>query len=81
MWDQGDLAYGAWSGRWIWSLVSLLVAGFVGFLFGDWHAVMMRAAGLSASQSIALRFPEPKADSRSPTARPTHRPVRRPTRR
>ncbi len=43
-------------------LLSLLVAGFIGYLFGDWHAVMMRATELSASQSIALRFPEPKAD-------------------
>jgi hypothetical protein len=43
-------------------LLALLAAGFVGYLFGDWHAVMMRATELSASQNIALRFPEPKAD-------------------
>jgi hypothetical protein len=45
-------------GRWI----SLLVAGFVGYLLGDWHAIELRSIELSASQNIALRFPEAKAD-------------------
>jgi hypothetical protein len=43
-------------------LLPLLAAGLIGYLLGDWHAVVMRATELSASQSIALRFPEPKAD-------------------
>jgi hypothetical protein len=52
-------AGGGWNfGR----LLSLLAAGLIGYLLGDWHAVVMRAAELSASQSIALRFPEPKVD-------------------
>jgi hypothetical protein len=46
-------------GQWL----SLLVAGMIGYLLGDWHAVVLRTAGLSASQSVALRFPEAKADS------------------
>jgi hypothetical protein len=44
-------------GQWL----SLLVAGMIGYLLGDWHAVALRTAGLSASQSVALRFPEAKA--------------------
>jgi len=45
-------------GRWL----SLLVAGFIGYLLGDWHAIVARSAtDLSASQNVALRFPEPKA--------------------
>ena len=46
-------------GRWL----SLFAAGIVGYLLGDWHAAALRTADLSASQSIALRFPEMKADS------------------
>lgn len=46
-------------GRW----VSLLLAGIVGFLLGDWHALNSRPAGLSPSQHIAMRFPEPKIKS------------------
>lgn len=34
----------------------------VGYLLGDWHAVAWRTAELTASQNIALRFPEAKAD-------------------
>jgi hypothetical protein len=45
-------------GRWLW----LLLAGFAGFLIGDWHAVVSRPAALSASQNVALRFPEAPAD-------------------
>ena len=51
-------------GRWI----SLLVAGFVGYLLGDWHAIELRSIELSASQNIALRFPEAKADIASADA-------------
>jgi hypothetical protein len=46
-------------GRWL----SLLAAGMVGYLLGDWHAVAWRTADLSASQNVALRFPEMKADA------------------
>jgi hypothetical protein len=46
-------------GRWL----SLLVAGFIGYLLGDWHAVVMRATELSASQNIAMRFPEAKSNA------------------
>jgi hypothetical protein len=43
--------------------LSLLVAGMIGYLIGDWHALAVRTAGLTASQSVALRFPEAKPDS------------------
>ena len=46
-------------GQWL----SLLVAGMVGYLIGDWHAVALRTAGLSATQNVALRFPEAKAEN------------------
>jgi hypothetical protein len=45
-------------GRWL----SLLVAGFVGYLAGDWHAATVRSIDFSPSQNVALRFPEAKAD-------------------
>jgi hypothetical protein len=45
-------------GRWI----SLLVAGFAGYLLGGWHGAMP-AGDLSASQNVALRFPETPADA------------------
>jgi len=44
-------------GRWL----SILLAGIVGFLLGDWHATSLRRTELSPSDSVALRFPEPKA--------------------
>ncbi len=46
-------------GRWL----SLLVAGVIGFLVGDWHATTLRRPALLPSQNIALRFPEAKADA------------------
>jgi hypothetical protein len=46
-------------GRWL----SLLLAGFIGYLLGDWHAAVLRSADLSPSQNVALRFPEAKADA------------------
>jgi hypothetical protein len=46
-------------GRWL----SLLLAGFIGYLLGDWHAAALRSADLSPSQNVALRFPEAKADT------------------
>jgi len=45
-------------GRWFW----IVVAGFIGFLIGDRHAATWLASDLSASQSVALRFPEPGGD-------------------
>ena len=44
--------------RWL----SLLAAGIVGYAIGNWHAIALRAVGLTASQNIALRFPEPSAE-------------------
>jgi hypothetical protein len=52
--------------RWFW----IVVAGFVGFLIGDRHAVTWQStwqstwqpSGVTASQNIALRFPEPQND-------------------
>jgi len=61
MWDEGALAMRRRPlkrGRWL----SLLVAGLIGYLVGDWHAGAFRAATLSASENVALRFPEMKAD-------------------
>ena len=60
-------------GRWL----PLLAAGMVGYVLGDWHTIAMRTAELSASQNIALRFPEanaePVADAEpAPPARATN---------
>jgi len=46
-------------GRWL----SLLAAGVIGYLLGDWHAIALRSADLSASQNVAMRFPEARADT------------------
>jgi hypothetical protein len=46
-------------GRWL----SLLAAGLVGYVAGNWHAIALRTVELTASQNIALRFPEADADS------------------
>jgi len=49
-------------GRWF----SLLVAGFIGYVAGDWHAMTamaVRSADFSPSQNVALRFPEAKPDA------------------
>jgi hypothetical protein len=45
-------------GRWL----SLLAAGIVGYVAGNWHAIALRTVELTASQNIALRFPEADAD-------------------
>jgi hypothetical protein len=45
-------------GRWL----SLLAAGLVGYVAGNWHAIALRTVELTASQNIALRFPEADAD-------------------
>ncbi|HUZ31220.1 MAG TPA: hypothetical protein VMV19_03790 [Xanthobacteraceae bacterium] len=41
--------------------LSLFVAGFLGYLLGAWHGAPARSTDLSASQSVALRFPEANA--------------------
>ncbi len=43
--------------------LSLFVAGFLGYLLGAWHGAPARSTDLSASQSVALRFPEPNAEA------------------
>ena len=45
-------------GRWL----SILAAGIVGYAIGNWHAIALRTVGLTASQSVALRFPEANAE-------------------
>ena len=57
--------------RWL----SLLAAGIVGYAIGNWHAIALRAVGLTASQSIALRFPEP-SDEPSPADAVPEAPLR-----
>jgi hypothetical protein len=46
-------------GRWF----SILVAGLIGFLLGNWHAASTRPTDISPSQNVALRFPEAKAET------------------
>jgi hypothetical protein len=45
-------------GRWL----SLLAAGIVGYAVGNWHAIALRTVALTATQNVALRFPEANAD-------------------
>ena len=45
-------------GRWL----PLLAAGIVGYAVGNWHAIVLRTVELTASQSVALRFPEANAE-------------------
>lgn len=56
-------------------LVWILAAGFVGYLLGDWHAVAVRAPGLSPSQNVALRFPEADADASAANGGATETPT------
>jgi hypothetical protein len=58
-------------GRWL----SLLAAGLVGYAAGNWHAIALRTVELTASQNIALRFPEADADPLPPDA-PAQAPAR-----
>ena len=46
-------------GRWFW----IFVAGLVGFLVGDRHAMTWQPTDVSASQNVALRFPEARTDA------------------
>jgi hypothetical protein len=51
--------------------VSIALAAIVGFLVGDWHATKSQpAVDLSASQNIALRFPEANAAALAANAEP-----------
>ena len=45
-------------GRWL----PLLAAGIVGYAVGNWHAIVLRTVELTASQNVALRFPEANAE-------------------
>ncbi len=36
----------------------ILLAGMIGYLIGGWHLTALRSEGLSAAQSVALRFPQ-----------------------
>jgi len=44
-------------------VVAILLAGGIGYLLGDWHAVTLRSANLSPAESVAMRFPEARADA------------------
>ena len=48
-----------WGGR----AVSILIAGFVGYVFGGWNPPALRTTGLSAAQMVALRFPQELRDA------------------
>jgi hypothetical protein len=54
-------------GRWL----SLLAAGIVGYAVGNWHAIALRTVALTASQNVALRFPEANADPLPTDAAPS----------
>jgi hypothetical protein len=54
-------------GRWL----SLLAAGIVGYAVGNWHAIALRTVALTASQNVALRFPETNADPLPTDAAPS----------
>ena len=45
-------------GQWL----PLLAAGIVGYAVGNWHAIVLRTVELTASQNVALRFPEANAE-------------------
>jgi hypothetical protein len=49
-------------------VVPILVAGVVGYLLGGWDVTGLRNPGLSASQSVAMRFPDASADAQATTA-------------
>ena len=44
-------------------IVSLVIVGGVGYALGGWNAVTMRATDISASQTVALRFPQDLEDA------------------
>ncbi len=42
-------------------VVAILLAGGIGYLLGDWHAVTLHSANLSPAENVAMRFPEARA--------------------
>lgn len=50
-------------------VVSILVAGSIGYLAGAWHGAATRGADLSAAQAVALRFPLDWQDTPAVAAR------------
>jgi hypothetical protein len=52
-------------------VVPLLVAGIIGYLFGGWNVTALRGINLSASQTVAQRFPQDWDDAQAaPAATP-----------
>jgi hypothetical protein len=49
-------------------VVSIIVAGAVGYLIGAWHTVALRGPAVSAAQAVALRFPQDLDDAPAATA-------------
>src|SRR5580704_19574987 len=39
-------------------ILSIIVAGFAGYVIGGWNGSVPRSSALSAAQSVALRFPQ-----------------------
>jgi hypothetical protein len=44
-------------------VLSIIVAGFAGYVIGGWNGSVPRSPALSAAQSVALRFPQDLADA------------------
>ena len=44
-------------------VISIVVAGFAGYVIGGWNGSVPRSPELSAAQSVALRFPQDLADA------------------
>jgi hypothetical protein len=44
-------------------VLSIVVAGFAGYVIGGWNGSVPRSPALSASQSVALRFPQDLAEA------------------
>lgn len=40
-------------------VISILLAGCLGYLLGGWHTAMLRSNAISPAETVALRFPEP----------------------
>ena len=44
-------------------VLSIIVAGFAGYVIGGWNGSVPRSSAISAAQSVALRFPQDLADA------------------
>lgn len=44
-------------------VLSIVVAGFAGYVIGGWNGSVPRSSAISAAQSVALRFPQDLADA------------------